>query len=405
MAKNNNHNGNNRTIPNPFSPQYPADPRYFADRREQLSYFIKNVLSSAKTRPPAPTNFMVLGDWGMGKTSMLYKMREVVLTELVSEVNAFCFHFSLDPICCKSWDDFCLTFLTQLKRNYEASAGIKGKLLTELSKWKITFSIPPVTVARETEKKKPSLVDSLEELWKKHLVPSGVDICLLFLDDAHYFLQADQPDAYFTMRNSFQELARRECNFSLIMTGPGMLFKEIVDLAEPFTRFFHQFYLEPFTLEGTKEAINKRIIANKLKLQFSEEVVSDIHEKSKGHPYFVMFIAYELVNLLGSKKRIAQKEFEKCWPQVVSVLEKNIFVNRLEEVSEKEKEVLIKASLMEETLVSPSMIKGVKGVTEFFSRLERKGLLQKKERGLYELFHPLFKEYLRKMATQSKNRF
>ncbi|MDI6905740.1 MAG: hypothetical protein QMD13_09725 [Candidatus Bathyarchaeia archaeon] len=398
MVKNNNHNKNNRIILNPFSPQYPADPKYFADRREQLSYFTKTILNSAKIRPPAPTNFMVLGDWGMGKTSMLYKMREVVLTELASKINTFCFHFSLDPVCCKSWDNFCLTFLTQLKRNYEFSVGIKEKLLTELSKWKITFSIPPVSVAREKERERPSLVDSLEELWKRHLVPSGVDICFLFLDDVHYFLQADQSDAYFAIRNTFQELARRECNFSLIMTGPRMLFKEIVDLAEPFTRFFYQFYLDSFTLEGTKEAINKRILVNKLELQFSEEVISAIHEKSKGHPYFIMFIAYELVNLLGSKKRITQKEFDGCWPRVVSILEKNVFVNRLGEVSEKEREVLIRVSLIEEPLVSPSMIKGIKGVTEFFSRLERKGLLQKKGRGLYELFHPLFKEYLQKLA-------
>jgi len=55
-----------------------------------------------------------------------------------------------------------------------------------------------------------------------------------------------------------------------------------------------------------------------------------------------------------------------------------LFVNRLEEVSEREGEVWIKASLIDEPLISLSMIKGVKGVTEFFSRLERKGLLLKK---------------------------
>lgn len=397
MVENNDHNKNNRSFLNPFSPQYPADPKYFANRREQLDYFTKTIVSSAKIRPPAPSNFIILGDWGMGKTSLLYKMREVVLRELAAKINAFCFHFSLDPICCRSWDDFCLTFLMQLKRNYEVSAGLKGKLLTELSKWKITFSIPLVSIEREKERKKPSLVDSLEELWKKHLAPSGVDICFLFLDDVHYFLQADQSDAYFTIRNTFQELARRECNFSLVMTGPKMLFKEIIDLAEPFTRFFHPFYLEPFTFEGTREAINKRISATKLELQFSEDVISIIHEKSKGHPYFVMFIVYELVNLLGTKKRVSQKEFAECWPRVISILEKNVFVTRLGEVSEKEKEVLIRISLIEEPLVSPSMIK-IRGITEFLSRLERKGFLLKKQRGLYELFHPLFKEYLRKLA-------
>jgi len=182
------------------------------------------------------------------------------------------------------------------------------------------------------------------------------------------------------------------------MTGPRLLFKDVVDLAEPFTRFFHQFYLEPFTLEGTKEAISKRISASKLKLEFSEDVMSIIHEKSKGHPYFIMFIAYELVNMIGSKKRVTLEEFQKSWPRIVSLLEKNVFLNRLGEVSEREKEVLLKIAAIDKEMVTPSNIKGIAGVTQFFSRLERKGLLLKKERGLYGLFHPLFKEYLRKLA-------
>jgi hypothetical protein len=398
LVKNNNHNENNKILPNPFSPQYPADPKYFADRNEHLDYFTKVIANSAKIRPPAPSNFMILGDWGMGKTSLLYKMREVVLRELQGEINAFCFHFPLDPSCCRSWDDFSLALLAQLKKNYEATAGLKERLVKELSKWKISFSVPPVSLEKRETKEKLFLVDSLEELWKRHLVPSKVDTCILFIDDVHYFLVAQQPDAYYTVRNTFQELARRACNFSLVMTGPNMLFKDVADLAEPFTRFFHPIYLEAFTLEGTREAINKRISGSKLKLEFSEDVISAVHDKSGGHPYFVMFIVYELVNLMGTGKRVAQKEFKKSWPKIVALLEKNVFVNRLGEVSDREKEVLLRIAAVNKEQVSPSDV-SVSGVTQFFSRLERKGFLVKKERGLYELFHPLFKEYLRKLPN------
>jgi len=400
MVKNNNHNKNNKMPPNPFSPQYPADPKYFADRNEHLDYFTKAIANSAKIRPPAPSNFMILGDWGMGKTSLLYKMKEVVLRELQGEINAFCFHFSLDPSCCRNWDDFSSAFLGQLKRNYETTAGLKERLVKELSGWKISFSVPPVSVEKELTKEKPSLVDNLEELWKKHLVRSRIDACILFVDDVHYFLLAGQPDAYFTIRNTFQELARRSCNFSLVVTGPTMLVKDVADLAEPFTRFFHPVYLEPFALEGTREAINKRIVASKLKIEFSEDVVSAIHEKSKGHPYFVMFIVYELVNLAGHLKHIDKRGFDKSWPQIVSLLEKTVFVNRLGEVSEREKEVLMRIAISRKEQVSPSDVKDISGVTQFFSRLERKGFLLKRERGLYELFHPLFKEYLRKLSKK-----
>lgn len=400
MGKNNNHNKNNRSSVNPFSPQFPASPEYFANRKEAIAYFTKTITNSAKLRPPAPTNFIILGEWGVGKTSLLYKFKEIALREL-PQVKSFCFHFTLDPACCRSWDVFSAILLNQLKQNYEASAGLKEKLRSELSKWKIVLSIPPVSIQRKTKEEIPSITDSLESLWKKHLGPSGVDICLLFLDDVHYFLVADQPDAYFTLRNVFQELARRGCNLALILTGPKVLFEEIVDLAEPFTRFFHPFYLEPFGLEGTREAIIKRIEAKKLKMQVADEVISAIHKKTEGHPYFVMFTMYELINAVGAKGRISREDFERHWPSIVTTLENSVFRGRLAKVSEKEKEVLTKISMQEELLVSPSMIKSVKGASEFFSRLERKGLLLKKERGQYQLFHPLFKDYLKKITRKA----
>jgi len=400
MVKNNNYNNYNKIMPNPFSPQYPANPEYFANRRQHLAYFTQAIMNSARIRPPAPSNFMILGDWGMGKTSLAYKMKEVVLKDLRGKVNGFCFHFSLDPVCCKSWNDFSLAFLTQLRKNYETAAGLKERIAKELSKWKISFSVPAIPVSLEKKENKDtlSLIDSLEELWKKHLVPAKVDTAVIFMDDVHYFLLVGQPDAYFTIRNTFQELARRGCNFSLVMTGPKLLFKEVSDIAEPFTRFFHQFALEPFALEGTQEAINKRILAGKLELDFSEEVISLIHEKSSGHPYFVMFIVYELINRVGNKKHIARNDFDESWSDIVALLERNVFVNRLGEVSDKEKEVLLQIAQLDKNQFAPSDVKGVVGVTQFFSRIERKGLLVKKERGLYELFHPLFKEYLQKVA-------
>lgn len=398
MSSNNDYNKNNRSFQNPYSPQHPAAPQYFADRKEQLRYFSQNILSTAKLRPPTPNNFIILGDWGTGKTSLLYKMREVVLKELKTKMKAFCFHFSLYPACCESWNKFCMIFLDQLKRNYEASVGLKQKLRSELKNWEIVLSLPPISVKRKKREEIPSLTDSLEVLWKEHLEPSGVDAGLLFLDDIHYFLQVGESDAYFTIRNSFQELARRECNFSLVLTGPKILFAEVTELAEPFSRFFYPFYLGSFDLEGTTEAINKRITANKLKLQISEGVVSAIHEKSKGHPYFVMFIMHDLVNLLGVEKRVSLEDFDECWLSIVSDMETSVFAGRLGRASDREREVLIKIALLDEATVSPSMIRGTTGVTQFFSRLERKELLVKKERGQYELFHPLFKDYLRKLA-------
>lgn len=174
---NNNHNTNNKIFLNRYSPQYPASPDYFANRSETIEYFSKTVLNCARLKPPAPIDFIVLGDWGIGKTSLLYKMEQIAL---------------------------------------------------------------------------------------------------------------------------------------------------------------------------------------------------------RGKP------------------EITSRDFEKHWPSIASSIEKTLFIGHLNRALDKERELLKKIASLDETSVSPSMIKGIKGTPMLFSRLEEKGLLIKKERGKYKLFHPLFKEYLKR---------
>ncbi|PKP57699.1 MAG: hypothetical protein CVT89_04085 [Candidatus Altiarchaeales archaeon HGW-Altiarchaeales-2] len=387
---------------NPFSYSHPADPKYFVNRENHLEFFIKAIKNSAKIKPYSPENFIILGDWGYGKTSLLRKMEEIVLKELTPEIKVFSFYFTLTPEICKSWDTFCFSFLTELKDKHKFSSGIsiiKSKIQDKVLKWKISsISVgfnPSVSIKKEENKEgNISLEDNLEDLWKKHLEPSGIDICVLFLDDIQYFLQERQSNPFFTIRNTFQELARRECNFSLVMTGPKTLF-ENADMVDPFRRFFRQFYLEPLTIEATKDAINKRIEIQKLNLEFSDDVILEIYKKSDGHPYYIMVIAYEIVNLIGDKGKLTKEDFNNLWLKIIPILEEDM-ASRLVGVSEKEKECLIKMSLIDNS-VSPSMLKEIKGSTTILSRLEEKRLIVKRERGKYEVFHPLFKEYLRKL--------
>ena len=64
---------------NPFSHQHPAQPIYFADRTKQLQYFKQTAKNSAKLNPPTPLNYAILGTWGQGKTSLVYKLKEIAL--------------------------------------------------------------------------------------------------------------------------------------------------------------------------------------------------------------------------------------------------------------------------------------------------------------------------------------
>ncbi|MFQ6062117.1 MAG: P-loop NTPase fold protein [Methanosarcinales archaeon] len=67
---------------NPFNPKYPANPRHFANRKGHIESFRKDLLYSIESKPPRPENIAIIGDWGIGKTSMLNKFADIASSQL-----------------------------------------------------------------------------------------------------------------------------------------------------------------------------------------------------------------------------------------------------------------------------------------------------------------------------------
>ena len=255
---NNNHNKSN--ILNPFSPQHPAQPKYFAGRHSELDYFRSTALNSAKMPTPAPLNYAVLGTWGLGKTSLIYEYRQIALQELHEETHCVTLHCALSPQSCRNWDSFTASLLAAAKSNdVNATQTIKSRVVKEISKWEPRFNIGIVGAERKKDEASGNLQAALSDLWHRHLKPSGTDIVFILLDDLHYFPIKSEESAYLTLRSTFQELVNQGCNYSLVVTAHSNLFTEIAEVAEPLLRFFKTSELEPFTLEETKEAVNKRL--------------------------------------------------------------------------------------------------------------------------------------------------
>jgi hypothetical protein len=379
---------------NPYSPQYPADPEHFANRDEIITYFKSNVISFAKTPQAKPMNFAILGDWGVGKTSLIYKFQQILTQEFSKQMKSFNFIFALTPQVCENLDNFFQTFLNQLKEEYTATADIKDKLKSEIEKWTLTIKTP---IADATRKDSTTyFARDLENLWKNHLKAAKLDAAFLFLDDMHHFLPK-QSGAYETLRNVFQSLAMNGCKYSLIITSPKIWFTDIADKAEPFVRFFHPFSLDSFNLDATREAIMRPLRSAGLELNIQEKVISEVQKRTGGHPYFVIYTMRELLNHLGGKKQIEGNDFEKIWPKIISSLEETKFSPDFGVASEEEKRTLQKIAKTHQEIVTPSMV-GVKD-RKVLSRLENKGLLVKIDRGKYKIYHPLFKEYIKKRAN------
>ena len=393
--KDNEDNKNNGVL-NPFSPHHPSPPELFANRKDILSLFRREMVNSSKLRPPAPTNIIILGDWGIGKTSLLYKFQSISLSELKDVCNILSVRLSLDPYICEEWNKFCNILLTRIKNNAIITEKISEKIKGELNRWDIKVNIPFLSLERDKEGNgNASLIDNLESLWKEHLQKSDIDMAIICLDDVQYFLTADQSEAYLALRNTFQELARRGCNYLLILTSSISFWDSLAELAEPFSRFFKPILLEPFNIAETEEILRIRLEYYEIDLPIEKEVIQDIFKITLGHPYFIIFIMSEVMNSINPNTPLTFNIYKELLPKINESLENEVLEYRLKTASNTEKDVLYQIASLENTEISPKDIKEIRGVSMHFSRLVQKGLLKKKQRGLYEIFHPIFREFLK----------
>ncbi len=392
--QNNNHNKNNKVL-NPFVPQHPAQPQFFAGRKSEIDDFRKAAFNSAKLDPPAPINYAILGTWGMGKTSLLYEFKQIALEELKDTIKCTSFFLALSPQSCRTWDDFTNHFLRSVRTTVATTEGIRTKIMEEIKKWDIELNTGVIKAKREKATSSPDFLEALENLWWKHLEPKGTEIAFVFLDDLHYFPIKSDDSSYLNLRTTFQELVHRGCNYSLVVTAPTGLLTAIAESAEPMIRFFTQFNLAPFTLAEAKEGIRKRLASTRQGIVVNDDVMESIVTKTQGHPYFVIYVMFELLSRLENIKMVNMKSLEQNWPKIRASLFRTVFEQKFKNAAPKERELLIKIAKCGSEIVSASDFPKFKGANTFFSRLEQSELLLRKERGEYSLFHPLFAEYLR----------
>ena len=99
---------------------------------------------------------------------------------------------------------------------------------------------------------------------------------------------------------------------------------------------------------------------------------------------------------------------EKLVPRILYDLGRKVFSDRFTQASPVEQRILISMASFSGDNLNYSDIAGMSGTPKkkigtFLSRLTEKDLIRKVERGQYELFHPLFKEYLNKFVVGSGN--
>ncbi len=384
---------------NPFNTKYPIRPEFFANRKNELDMFRRDLKRTLDSK--LPENIVILGDWGVGKTSLAYKFLDIAEdTEgakiLTSGIEV--------PKTVRSIDNFCYLLLYKLNQDITLAGNISAKLREALLSWRTKqLGLGPFTIER-AGKETPmiplsQLHSHLVELWHDHLAKDGVDAVLIVIDDIHHLVGAVQ-GGILDIRSIFQELPRYGCNYQLIATGHKELFGSIRELAEPMSRFFNTYEVVDFNRDETEELIRTPIerVAG-LDVQVTDEVIYSIYEQTKGNPYFVTFFMQILVEC-REKGVIDMSFFESKKGMIAKHLESEKFQRDWKIASDYEKQVIKKLANVEDEIVQFKNIHVKKDkvkVAKALDRLIEKNLLVKVERGKYKLYHPLFKEYLREV--------
>jgi len=261
------------------------------------------AINSARLKIPTPVNYAILGTWGQGKTSLLYKFRQMVIEDLQKEIKCACIYFALSPESCQNWDRFTSDFLQDIPSTLTSTSKITKKIRSELGKWEVSLNLVVIGTTRKRDERKPSFLEAMQLLWEKHLAPSGTQIAFIMLDDLHYFPLRKEESAYLTLRTTIQELVNRRCNYSLIITAPTLLFSDIAEVAEPLGRFFKPIDLMMFTFEDAKQAIEIRLKSVGSGIRVSDETIRAVVEKTGGHPTMIMFVMHELLNALTASRQ------------------------------------------------------------------------------------------------------
>jgi AAA ATPase domain len=368
-------------------PNFRVRPNEFVGRTREIDIFCQALQQGLVTGRTA--SFAILGDWGIGKSSLLLKLAALcsqssfaMLPVFVSVSTDIPDYLRLAEVLLGQFADVLLT-----------APKMQARLRAKVRNWRferVHFG------GLASERESPRLFLSsgssllrhmLTEAWDDFLRPAGLNGAIFFLDDLQNITSISKEDLALMIRDQFQWFGIEGMNYSVCFSAKPDYFAGTKALADPAVRFYTKFYLEPFTFEETLEYARSVF---GLRLDISEKVAGWLHEKSFGHPYFLACICK---HLMATEKQIEAHKLKTTWPAILDQLGREKFRSDLSKLSAKELELIHQFASLDEGEVSADHFGG-KFQREYFARLVEKDLLIRIGRGRYKLYHPLFREFL-----------
>jgi hypothetical protein len=285
-------------------PNFPVNPGEFIGRKEHLDSFAEALQHSTLTGRMA--SFAILGDWGIGKSSLLLKFA-ATCSDSALQMLPVTLSVSKDI---SDYMRFAERLCDRLAHALLTSDSLATRVRAEIENWKLTrVSVGALTVDRQSRRYFLSsgsalLQHALLEVWTHFIRPAYAG-AIFFLDDLQNLATPTVQDTALIVRDQFQSFGIEGVNFSVCFTAKPDYFSGIRSFAEPAVRFYNKCALQPFSLKETAEYVRSVFETASIDVQ---RLAEWLHGKTLGHPYFLAFISRELWKLHADLAQLSEKE-------------------------------------------------------------------------------------------------
>lgn len=281
---------------NPFRPGSVVTPGMFSGRADEI-LALERVLF--QTKNGNPQHFLIHGERGIGKSSLLYFLQCVARGEVESiECGTFKFltvSVELEPS--NTYLDIIRKIVTEFQRVVASHQPVKeiGKAALDIVKHLEVMGVK----YSESNKTQPTteLLDDLTSIVDRTLSKLGGEFngILILIDEADkppYSANLGEFAKIFTER-----LTKRGCNkVSLGLAGLPTVLQKLRKSHESSLRLFEIFTLEPLLSEERVAVVRKGLVEARNKNGFEVVIAPDAEEWismfSEGYPHFIQQFAY-----------------------------------------------------------------------------------------------------------------
>ena len=388
-------------LENPFTPKFGLPPfRLFGREKEihEISLLIIRTAIGSFSNP-----IILVGFKGMGKTAILNKSEQIakennaitLLTQVFETGNFRKIIFDALKVALFQIDSF-----ENLKNNFNRVLKIFKGLSISYEGLEFNYDIEKLDGECDSGTFQYDLVSAMVALGE---TAKANKRCICFiLDELQYTTEKDKAALF----ASVHRITQLSLPISFICAGLPQLLLDSTQ-SKSYTERSKFIKLTTLSKENTIEAVTKTILAKQPDFKFDDSALNAIFDFTKGYPYYIQQIGYDLWNV-AEQNIINENTFREAKKIAQNKLDEGFFSVRFDRATDKEEDFLNSLANLGDgpykiADVKSNLQKSAQWINSYKDSLIKKGLIHSQDHGIINFTVPLFADFLRRRMNTLPN--